>query len=56
MYSDYSCQQRDKFIYEIYICVFSKLTYTTAILHFLRSFFIVMNTDLEIFVKTRVLL
>ena len=40
-----------KFIY-----VFSKLTYTTAILHFLRSFFIVMNTDLEIFVKTRVLL
>ena len=26
--------------------------YATAILHFMRSFFIVMNVDLEIFVKT----
>ena len=30
--------------------------YATAILHFMKSFFIVMNVDLEIFVKTHVFL
>ena len=46
------CQQRDQLIYEK---IFLQ-TCTTAILHFLRRFFIVMNVDLEIFVKTHVLL
>ena len=48
--SDYSCQQQDKFIY-------AKMFFPNLfIFHFLRSFFIVINVDLEIFIKTHALL
>ena len=53
-YSDYSCQQRDKFIYEKMF--FPILCNTHFAFFFFFSFFIVMNVDLKIFVKTHVLL
>ena len=46
MYSDYSSQERHKFIYENFF--FPR--YTTS--NYLRSFFIIMNVNFEIFIIT----
>ena len=48
MYSDYSCQQRDKFIHEK---MFFPNMYNSRFPFFLRSFSIIMNVGLEIFIK-----
>ena len=51
VYSDYSCQQRDKLYEKMF---FSKLMQQPFSIFL--SFFIIMNVDLEIFIKTHVLL